>query len=392
MSIIIRKISNSLFESSRFVQSRFINPEDKTKTNFLQKSVGQLVTKPSFLSVNSSFNSSEFLYRRIGNKFIEIKYKDLIKQIHSQISKINSNSADYIKASVELARFFCQMQPIETDINLQSGKLENIVNSDEACIFIMNHDYQAQDPVLMSIFGVLLYEGYLEANKGDICPRLKILINKNILTTKEKRHREIYEALGAVGVDVGMTHSLKEAKKNAKVLLSVISNFCEDKNHIFVFPEGRMAAFKSLDLKKRFQAGVGHIVKTATKMKGRVKVVPLGFAYDPNKSEKQPLGSIYIGEPVYFKRNGREVLTTIGNISYEEASDTYKKFFYTNKAQYVNFNEMPFKVITDNGIPVTNPTQELYIADILAENLQLCRKFATENLPKSSLGAQVQLC
>lgn len=386
MSSLIVKVNNLPNSFSRFVQPSTHPFPWQGKTSKPPKSL----VSSSLLSVNSSLHSSEMLYRRIGNSFVEVQYRDLIKEIHKRIIKLDINSPEYIKAVLELARFFCSAQPIETDINLSSRRLENIVNSNESCIFIMNHDYQAQDPVLMSIFGVLLYENYLLLGKAAICPRPKILLNKDILTSKDKRHRQIYEALGAIGVDIG-NRSFSEAKKNAKVLLPVIQDFCKNKNHIFIFPEGRRAAFKYLDLRKKFQAGVGHMVRTASKIKDRVKVVPLGFAFNLNKSEGQPLSSICIGEPVYFKRDGKKMFASVGNVSFDEASDSYKKFFYENNPVYERFSDIPFTLITGNGAPVVDHTQPLYIADVLAENLQICRRIAINNLPKSSLKDEIMI-
>lgn len=151
-----------------------------------------------------------------------------------------------------------------------------------------------------------------------------------------------------------------------------------------------MSAFKNLDLKEKFQTGIGHIVRTALKRKNRVKVIPLGFAFNPNKSEGQPLGSIYIGEPIYFKRDGKQIYTSTGNLSFEDASPPYKNFFYCNSTPNTSFDNISFKAITDNGVPVTDHTQQFYIGDILAENLQICRQIALQNLPQSSLKENVK--
>ena len=352
--------------------------------------VNKTISTPSKYSANQSSHNGSLLFRRISNRIVETQYRGLIKEAHSLIKKHNINSSDYINDAVALARLFSSFQPIEININLLSGCLEDIVNSDEACIFVMNHDYQTQDPILLGMFNVLLYEKYIETNKASTCPRPKIILNQDILSTKERRHREIYETLGAVGMDIEQNLSFSQIKKNSIPLLHLIQDFCADKNHIFIFPEGRMSAFKKLDLKKKFQVGVGHMIRTALKRKNRVKVVPLGFAFNPNNPEKQPLGSIYIGKPVYFKKVGKQIYTSTGNISFESASETYRKFFYYNNSPNVYFDDaIPYKVITNNGVAVTDHTQQAYIGDILAENLQICRQMSLQTLPKNSLKGDV---
>lgn len=357
---------------------------------------------------STSTQKSEFGFRKVGSLFVEFRYRKLINDIHSQITNINPASPEYIHCAVELARLFSTIHPIEVEINLQSGRLDDIVNSNEACIFIMNHDHQSQDPMLLSIFNILLYQSYIEASKEDKCPRPKILVNQDILTSKRKKHREIYEALGVVGIDASIKESASRIFGNLHVMKRVLSDFISDKNHVFLFPEGRKSAFKWLDLKQKFQIGIGDLVRYAARRKERIKVVPIGFAYDKNKKEKQPLGSIYIGEPIYFIEKDKKLYVTTGNITEDVASVGYKQFFYRFGNLQVNLDfrvdsiagEQPtfmvidgtyYKCITDANIPVLGRDLAPYIADILAENLQVCRSNALEMLPRASLGKEVTL-
>ena len=71
---------------------------------------------------------------------------------------------------------------------------------------------------------------------------------------------------------------------------------------VFIFPEGKMSAFKNLDLKRKFYPGIGRMIQSAARKKKRVKVVTLGFAFDKNKAGEQPLGSVYVGQPIYFRQ------------------------------------------------------------------------------------------
>lgn len=364
--------------------------------------------------------------RKLGNHWFEKRHGALIEQIHAQIANVPPESPEYIEKLTQLARLFSIMQPIEAEINTESGRLEALINSDEACIFIMNHDFQAQDPTLLSMFAVMLYEGYQQAGKKATCPRPKIILNDDILLSKGAKQREIYEKLGAVGVDASLhkrPSDTASAKRNALQIRAVVSGLVQNKNHVFIFPEGRMATQTHLGLRDKFQPGVGSMVQAALRGKSRVKVVPIGFAYAANKKEKQPLGSIHIGEPVYFYRDGAQVLTSIGNATEDKASKPYQAFFWSkqeppeigrrrffqlwlNPSQliaqarllalpnippaYEERDGMPCRVITEHGEPVTGRSQIPFIADILAENLSICRQQARAALPKSSLGVQVE--
>lgn len=355
---------------------------------------------------STSTQKSEFGLRKVGNWFVEFKYRKLINDIHSQITNTDPNSPEYIHYAVRLARLFSTIQPIEVEINLQSGRIDDIAHSNEACIFIMNHDYQSQDPMLLSIFNILLYQAYIETGKEGNCPRPKILVNQDILTSKRKKHREIYEALGAVGVDASTKESASRTFGNLHVMKQILSDFINDKNHVFLFPEGRKSAFKWLDLKQKFQIGTGDLVRQAARRKERVKVVPIGFAYDRNKKERQPLGSIYIGEPIYFVERDKKLYVTTGNITEDVATPAYKHFFYRfgnlqgNPGFQVDsaVGEQPtfmfvdgkyYKCITDANVPVLGKDLAPYVADVLAENLQICRSNAIEMLPKTSLSKEV---
>ena len=163
--------------------------------------------------------------------------------------------------------------------------------------------------------------------------------------------------------------------KNSEKIHQLIDNFCKNKNHIFIFPEGKMGMFKDLDLIEKFQPGVGGMVRSAVIDKKQVKVIPVGFAY--NNKTKSFLGSIYIGKPVCFKSENNEIFVNQANIEFDLAKDSYKKFWnYKQKA----IDE--FKPILHKNIPVLGREQSLYIAGILCENLRICIEKAKRQLPQ----------
>jgi len=313
------------------------------------------------------------LKRMAYNYRVFRKNKENITAFYNKIMNVPTESSDFMKFFHNYARKFGKNREVE--INLESNRLLDIAKSDEACIFIMSHSDTKRDPAMMGIFGTLLSGAYINLGKSATCPRPKIIVNKEILTSMNKFQRGIYEKFGAVGINANLFSAGKG--KNSETIHELINNFVQDKNHIFIFPEGKMSMFKDLELKNRFQPGIGGIIRSALKSKKQVKVVPLGFAY--NNKTQNFLGSLYIGEPVYFKKNGGgEILVNQANIDINIAKGNYKKFWSENKQD-------AFKVITSNSEPVTGYEQGLYIAGLLCENLRICTEKAKIQLPEDSL-------
>jgi hypothetical protein len=252
-------------------------------------------------------------------------------------------SEAYVHAMLQASPFFTG--DYEFEVNTESGRLEKLAESDEACIFLMNHDHQPQDPAMLSFFNMMLYQEYLKNGKGDTCPRPKIILNQDILhTISDKNTRALYRKMGSVPVDarvpgeekdtfgqifkdIGRSLMFWKAKapetnagakrggRNSQVMVNVLKGFNKNQCHVFLFPEGRMAAltdeaivtaFKKLTpeeqliqypmkdrpsnlsfeeqmkvfaLNQRFQVGISSIIQMAAKRKKRVKVVPLGFDF-----------------------------------------------------------------------------------------------------------------
>lgn len=376
--------------------------------------------------------SAEFGVRRMFNYYVERKLKGVIDDIHKTIMPIKETDPAFVPTMIQVGRKFANAFPIEVEMNEETGRLQEIVNSDDACLFIINHDYQSQDPVLLSIFCMRLYQEYVRAGKAEGCPLPKIVMNEDILLSQGTKQRQIYEKMGAVGIDASLTNSQKSNMRNAMALLKIAQGLNKNKNHVFLFPEGRMSVYRKKDLREKFQDGVGEMVRIAIKKKGKVKVVPLGFAFDKNKKEKQPLGSIYIGEPVYFNAQDEHITTSIGNLSPELAPPAYQRFFWDKdvplppakaprrtlmqrvwspfggkkatpeaavEAQQpraaIPFQEVDgrqAKVITDQGQPVSVNDSLPFLLDILKENLAICRQQALNTLPKNTLGDKVVIC
>lgn len=290
-----------------------------------------------------------------------------INAAYELLAKIDDTSPRYMEIMFRLGKQMAKAKPVE--INVESERLIDIAQSDEACIFIMNHSKQWQDPRLLGFFNGLLAREYILMGKARTCPRPKILINEDILTSREPKSRVIMEKLGAVGIDASLFGA--NERKSSRSLISVMKAFIEDKAHLFIFPEGKMGVFKNLELEYKFQTGTAEMVDKIARRKKRIKVVPLGFGYQGN------LASIHIGQPVYFQRDGEHILTTRGNVDSLFASSDYKDFFGQG-----TLDSDAFKTITSQGVPVEGRDLPDYIAGVLCENLRICVEEAKQAIAK----------
>lgn len=362
---IYNKHLNYTFNNSKVISSNF-NPQFRGNISIPNKKI--------FEVSENILSSLAIIKRFMHNKFLNKGKSQQLEKFYYNLLSIDYNSSRYIKILHNYARKYAKNREVE--INLESRRLLDIVNSDEACIFIMSHDDGKKDVPMLGVLYTLLTGAYINSGKGDRCPRPKIIVNEDILSAMNGTLRSVYKLLGAVGINAKLFSMGK--RKNANVMRNLIDEFNKDKSHIFVFPEGKMGMFQDLDLKDKFQAGVGGIVNKAAQNKKHVKVVPVGFAY--NYETKNFLGSIYIGEPVYFMAQDKQMLVNRANIDLEHASLGYKKFFCLENENYDSF-----KTITTSGVPVTGRELGNYIAGILCENLRICKAKAQQQLPKIPL-------
>lgn len=349
-----------------------------------------------------------FVRRKAGAKMAE-RFGPVIDEIHRQMQETDRSDPRFLELIKAAGALLIQNRNIEGEINTENGELDAIVDSDEAVIFVMNHNYQKEDPALLGLFAIRLYNEYLERGKDD-CPRPRIILNEDIINCMPDKIREVYEGLGAAPVDASFSRIGKT--DNKRVMAGLMREFNNDQSHIFIFPEGKMSAFKSLDLKRKFFPGIGRMVQSAAKKKSRVKVVPLGFAYDKNKEEGQPLGSVFIGKPVYFRLNDDgHLMVNTGNITPENANSNYRGFFWNvpepavyrdglvarmaNAFSYKEPKPIPadqvatedgvtYFSLVDKGQPVTGEEASVMAADVIAENLIKCITGAWEQMPDSA--------
>lgn len=305
---------------------------------------------------------------------------------------------------------------LEVEMNMEDGRLKALAESDEACIFVMNHNYQAQDPALMATFIHYLLDEYGKAGKEATFPKPRIILNEDILLSQSKWMQEVYAKFGAIGVDATLYTTAKLQMKNVRRMIPLLKDFNKDKSHIFIFPEGKMTVFNNRTVRQRIQPGIGETIRTAAQHKKRVKVVPLGFAY--NQLSTARLGSIHIGEPVYFVSEKDQLLVSTGNVTPENASQAYSQFFWNQdalvqaapqKSGWLRFfrgqgkplalkptlsvppqpfreiDGQHYKVLRENGKPVGKDRWGKFAAPVLAENMRICIDEAKKVLPDKPL-------
>lgn len=327
-----------------------------------------------FVESERLFNMFAIIKRKLFNKIKNYGSQDKILTFYNKFINVSDNSYEYMRFFHNFARKFAKNREVE--INLESNRLLDIAKSNEAYIFIMSHSNGKHDPAMMGVLGTLLSGAYINLGNAKSAPRAKVIVNNDILKAMDKFQRAIYRKFGAFGINANLFDSGKG--KNSAKIHQLIDDFCQNKNHIFIFPEGKMGMFKDLDLKNKFQPGIGGIVRKALMNKKQVKVVPVGFAY--NNKTKSFLGSIYLGEPVCFKSENNNILVNQANIDFDITNKNYKKFWNDKQK-----NKNVFKTISQDKKPVLGHEQGLYIAGILCENLRICIEKAKQQLPQTTM-------
>ncbi len=330
---------------------------------------------PSFTGINAAsekgMQKCEYALRIIGNKLADTFETKTVKAITKNISEVKPESTEkYLNQLEEISRFYSTGRFI--DVNIEDKYLEQVAKDGKSTIFIMNHSNQTQDPSMLAVLSTLLTKAYRATDNNSDFPLPKIILNQDILTTMNPVKRKAFEAFGAVGVDANIETADKAV--NARAFLPLIKDFVRNKCNIFIFPEGKLAVRKDLDLETRFQKGIAELINKVLGIKKEVQVVPVGFAY--GKEKKTKFNAMEIGTPVIFTRQGENTTVSAGSIPKSEfAFDGFKKFFEKHKDE-------TDVVITENGIPVKPDSVTDFIKSLLSENLNICSLEAQKKLPK----------
>ena len=309
------------------------------------------------VETNTNFN-----YYKSGQSF-RASASFANKSVNTAYKSIDVNSADFIKYVYNKIRNMCMSS---FEINVESGKIMDIVNSNEPHIFIMNHTRkQPKDINGAMFFNSLLYREYIYQNKAGDCPRSKVFAGEGFL--KRSKMPEELEFMGVVPINAKAEN--KNAKeKNRETIQNIVDELSEGKINFFIYPEGAMAIVPFLPLRYKFQPGVSVIIKRVLEKRNSINVIPLAFAHNKNGS------AIHIGEIIKFSKKDGQYYTTKGN-SESKFFDKKIKNFYKDKDEIL---------LTNNGQPVKTDEVVPFISGVLSDNLDCCVKEAKSDLKHSA--------
>lgn len=299
-----------------------------------------------------------------------VAFTNAIYEISSLVDKAKPNTQEFIKGIIEMNSFLAS--GITVNINTELNELKDIANSDEAVIFIFNHEARVLNDALMNGFMSLLYSEYKEAGKSETCPMPKLISAKNL---DNSEFSDALRKLQVVEVDQSLNKTSKRAKMNQSGLTQVVKGFIKNKTNILIFPEGAKGAKKGLSNAERFQPGTGKIIEMALKRKENVKVVSIGLSSDHENS-----GVIHIGKPLNFSLENNKVKVSGGNFS-EDKSLIEKSNYYNLLAKTDKDNPIPIYNGKD-AVKMGDPLLNRFISGILSCDLPICANKAKADFQK----------
>lgn len=331
-------------------------------------------SQPSFcgglsLASHKGMKSTGIGFRKVLNFVSGIVNRKRNNELYEALADIDSSSPYYID---QIARVSSRYLPRrEVEINIETGRLEEIAKDGTPHIFIMNHSSQTKDPSMLALFNMMLCDEYMRTGQAATCPHPKIVLNEDIMLAMNKKNRTVFEKIGAVPIDASLVGADK--RKNTAAFLSLIKGFEKGKANIFIFPEGKLAPYKC-PLENKFRKGVAEIVTKLVQRMPEVKVTPLGFAY--GKGIGHCGDSIYIGKTITFRKAGEGISATSANADSSFASSAIKEFFCGEKEA----------VLEEKGVPVKARDAAPYVGGIMCENINICSEEAEVLLPKKVIG------
>lgn len=306
----------------------------------------------------------------LRNRFIssgremEDRHKNEIERLYASVSSTDPHSPDFIKRIIETNEFLSD--GLKFEMNVESGELDKIANSNEAAIFVVEHKSVPYDVSMGFGFLSQLYKRYQELGKVSGIPLPKFVINRHITDGLPPHLLEVFNKTEAVPLYVS---SYPTGEGGSDLLNSAMAGFANNQNHIMIYPDGRRAKYKQeLTDRERFQYGIGKMVQGALKDKERVKVVSLGTDY------KDGIGSLHIGSPMYFSKDGNFINVSKGNIAPDSAAALGNSFY--NRLSGLSDEEM--MTITHAGHPIDISDKQSakfmprVIAGILRTDLDAC--------------------
>lgn len=363
----------------------FVQVSNYPSYSYLKRYRNTTTSAPAFKATLSSQACSvktergvEYTMRVLGNRFSDLFQTKAVKEITRNIAALTpKQNKEFLAQLAEIGRLYATQKVI--DVNVEDGILEQLAQKGDSTIFIMNHSNQSEDPQMLAVLNTLLAEAYKGVG-AEAFPLPKIILNEDILKTMNPTKRKAFENFGAVGIDASVEGGDKGA--NARAFYPLIKDFIRNKCNIFIFPEGRLAVRKDLDLHGRFQTGVANIINKILGVKKEVRVVPVGFAYGQGK--QKGLNAMQIGTPILVKRNTDGATTvTKGDIEKDTESCLYN--FFEKRKDSVDV------AITSGGVPVVQTEVPKYLKTILCENLEINSNMAQKRLEEPLDESEIEL-
>lgn len=277
----------SVFIRRRVANKYFLNP-----TNPISKGIKKILDK----SVGMS--------RRIADKIFFLSQKSAIKDLNKNFIHVNPESGEYVE---ELAKVGNSMGKRFIVTNIEENPLKNLSKSKNAAIFVLNHPNYHKDKFTYLIINSMLNKLYVEEGKQAVCPRPKIIVSRNMLKLLGKKVGNIYKHLGLVEVDASL--GKRDSAFNAKSMRKLMKDFIQNKSNIFIFPEGNNSSFTNKKIEEKLQPGIADFIKNALRIKGSVRIIPVGIKYT---GDKNSLGNVFIGKAIHLKQSGKEIIYTEG--------------------------------------------------------------------------------
>lgn len=244
------------------------------------------------------------LARILSDRVFLFTNKKAINELNKNFTNLNPNSKEYID---EFATFGNTVKDKFIIANTEDKTLEKIADSKRATIFVMNHPNYNKDKFTYAIINSMLNKLYVAKNRQADCPRPKILVSRNMLKIVHPKVAAIYQKLGLVPVDASLKG--KDRTYNARAMKNLLIEFIQNKSNVFFFPEGNNSSYKNMALEDKIQPGIAQFIQKAIAIKKNVRVVPIGVDYP---AEKNNLGKIHIGKPLYFINHKNQLLYTEG--------------------------------------------------------------------------------
>ncbi len=286
---LVRFLNNTAVYIRQHITSKYF---DSPKT-FLEKGALKLQDKTVFYS------------RKIAAKIMLKNHNNDINELNNSFVYMTEDSPEYIE---ELAKIGKNTPEKFININSEDKILEKISKSDKPTIFLLNHPNYQKDKFIYVILNSILSQMYTVQGKQASCPRPEIVVSRDMLKILGEKIGNIYKKLGLIPIDASLGH--KDKEYNAKSMKKLFNDFSNGKTNIFFFPEGNNSKYIEKPLSEKIQPGIVSFANQVLSVKNKLRIVPVGIYYT---NEKNSMGNVHIGKPLYLKKRNNTLVYTTGN-------------------------------------------------------------------------------